>query len=148
MPYIEKLKAIKEERDLSNAEIAALSNLPLATITRVFNGQTPNPTFETIAQIAIALGVSVDEIIGLKHNNEEPIASHVENTLVSYAALLKEKDERIREKDEIIATLKEIGIQDRTQKKRLLWFIGGFVLLVVTVLTIDLFNGNIGYFRY
>ena len=95
MPYVEKLKMIKEEKDLPNVEIAKLSNLPLATITRIFNGSTLNPTFETIVQIAIALGVSLDEIAGLKQADEPPIASPIESTLVSYSELLKEKDDRI-----------------------------------------------------
>ena len=64
MPYVEKLKMIKEDKNLTNMEIANLSNIPLATITRVFNGQTPNPTFETISRIAIGMGVSLDELCG------------------------------------------------------------------------------------
>ena len=51
MPYVEKLKAIRDEKGLTNVEIAKISDTPLATITRVFNGSTPNPTFETISRI-------------------------------------------------------------------------------------------------
>lgn len=148
MPYLERLKTLKEDRDLTNAEIAKLSNIPIATITRIFNGSTPNPTFETFAQIAIALGASLDEIAGLKQPEAPPVDSHIENTLNSYVELLKEKDERIKEKDEMIATLKEMGQQDRKQKQRLLWFIGIFVSFVIAVLFIDVFNGHFGYFRY
>lgn len=148
MQYLEKLITLKEERNLTNAEIARLSNIPLATITRIFNGSTPNPTFETIAQIAIALGASIDELAGLKQADAPRLTSPVENTLNTYAELLQEKDARLREKDEMIATLREIGNQDRTQKKRLLWFIGIFMFFIVVVLIIDMFNGHIGYFRY
>ena len=97
MPYLEKLKMLKEERDLTNAEIAQLSDLPLATITRVFNGSTPNPTFETFTRIAIALGASLDEIAGLKQPEAPPIAAPIETTLNSYLELLKDKDDRIKE---------------------------------------------------
>ena len=38
MPYLERLLALKEDRDLTNAEIAKLSNIPLATVTRIFIG--------------------------------------------------------------------------------------------------------------
>ncbi len=148
MPYLERLKALKEERNLTNAEIAKLSNIPLATITRIFNGSTPNPTFETFAQIAIALGVSLDEIAGLKQPEAAPVIAPIETTLSSYAELLKEKDERIREKDETIKLLKELGVQDRLQKKRLLWFIGIFVFFVIGVIFFDMINGHFGYFRY
>ena len=108
MPYLEKLKALKEDKDLTNTEIAKLSNLPLATITRIFNGSTPNPTFETFTQIAIALGASLDEIAGLKEPDEPPIPSRIEMTLDSYSELLKDKDDRIKElKEEIEIERKE-----------------------------------------
>ena len=81
MPYVEKLKTIKEKKGLTNAEISTLSNIPLPTITRVFNGQTPNPTFETISRIAFALGESLDELSGLKPPCEQSIVPSVENNL-------------------------------------------------------------------
>lgn len=148
MPYLDRLKALKQERDLTNAEIARLSNIPLATITRIFNGTTPNPTFETFAQIAIALGASLDEIAGLKQPETPPVDAHIENTLNSYIELLKEKDERLKEKDTLISFLKEITEQERVQKKRLLWFIGIVISFIVTLLIIDLLNGDFGYFIY
>lgn len=144
MPYLERLKMLKEERDLTNAEIAKLSNIPLATITRVFNGQTANPTFETFAQIAVALGVSLDEIAGLKM----PDTPMIETTTSSYLELVKEKDARLKEKDDIIAMLKERGNQDQKERKRLMWFIGAFVCVIVFVLLFDMLNGHIGYIRY
>ena len=97
MPYVEKLKMIRDEKDITNVEIAKLSDIPLATITRVFNGSTPNPTFETISRIALALGVSLDELIGLKQPDAPSVSSPIENTLNSYSELLKEKDDRIGE---------------------------------------------------
>ena len=95
MPYLEKLKMIKEEKGLTNTEIAELGDIPLPTITRVFNGQTLNPTFETFVGISRALGVSLDELAGFKQPDEQPLASPIVNTLSSYSELLKEKDNRI-----------------------------------------------------
>lgn len=141
MPYLERLKALKEERDITNAEIARLSNIPLATITRIFNGSTPNPTFETFSNIAIALGASLDEIAGLKQPEAPPVPAPIAATLDSYAELLREKDERIRD-------LKDENEKTRHEKKRLgvaLACIVGFVMLL---LSIDILNGNFGYFRY
>ena len=97
MPYLAKLKMIKEEKNLSNAYVAKTSNVPLATVTRVFNGQTPNPTFETISAISTAMGVSLDELTGLKQPDAAPIPSPIEATLNSYIELLNEKDNRIKE---------------------------------------------------
>ena len=141
MQYLEKLKTLKEERDLTNAEIARLSNIPLATITRIFNGSTPNPTFETFSQIAIALGASLDEIAGLKTPEATPISAPIETTLSSYAELLREKDDRIKE-------LKEEKDKERREKYKLALTLGCFVAFVLLLLTIDILNGHFGYFRY
>lgn len=141
MPYIEKLKALKEEKKITNAEIEKLSGVPLATVTRIFNGQTPNPSFETISHIAIALGSSLDEIVGLKHPDAPPIASPIEKTLDSYSELLKEKEDRIKE-------LKTEKQYERKQKHKMtiaLFCVIGFVLLILAV---DILNGNFGYFRH
>ena len=141
MPYVEKLKAIRDEKGLTNVEIAKISDTPLATITRVFNGSTPNPTFETISRIALAMGVSIDELIGLKQPDETPIASPIENTLNSYSELLKEKDDRIKE-------LKEEIEKERKEKYRVAGMFAFFAAFVLLILAIDIVNGHFGYFRY
>jgi transcriptional regulator with XRE-family HTH domain len=147
MPYVEKLKMIKQEKGLSLAEIAKLADIPLATITRVFNGQTPNPTFETISRISFALSVSLDELSGLKQPEEQHIASPIENTLNSYSELLKEKDDRIKE-------LKEDKSVIRNEKYKLVGMLVALVVVLVALVAIlvwtniDIRNGNIGRVRY
>lgn len=141
MQYLDKIKAVKEERNITNAEIAKLSNLPLPTITRIFNGSTPNPTFETLAQIAIALGVSLDEIAGLKTSEAPPIATPAATTLDSYLELLKEKDDRIKE-------LKEEKEKERKEKYKLAFVLACFIAFVLIFLIVDVLNGHFGYFRY
>ena len=139
MPYLEKLKALKDNKDLTNADIAKLSNIPLATITRIFNGSTPNPTFETFAQIAIALGASLDEIAGLKEPDEPPIPSRIEMTLDSYSELLREKDERIKELKDEVET-------ERKEKHRITGVFALFVTFVLILLTIEILRNHFGHF--
>jgi transcriptional regulator with XRE-family HTH domain len=141
MPYVEKLKMIKDDKGLSNAEIATLSNIPLATITRVFNGQTPNPTFETISRIAFALGASLDELSGLKPLDAPDIVAPIETTLNSYVELLKEKDDRIKE-------LKEDKAIIRREKYKLVAMLAGIIAVILILVIVDIFNGHLGYFRY
>ena len=141
MPYVEKLKMIKQEKGLSLAEIAKLADIPLPTITRVFNGQTPNPTFETISRISFALGISLDELSGLKQPEEPPMASPIENTLNSYIELLKEKDDRIKE-------LKEDKLAIRNEKYKLVGLLVGIITAILILFGVDIFNGHFGYFRY
>ena len=143
MPYVEKLKAIRDEKKITNVEIAKISNIPLATVTRVFNGQTPNPTFETISRIAVALGISLDAIIGLKEPEEPPVAPRIETALNSYSELLQEKDERIRE-------LKEEKERERKDRHRITCVLICVVILLVgllaTLLYLDLNENHLGYF--
>lgn len=141
MPYVEKLKMIKTEKGLHNAEIAKLGDLPLATVTRVFNGQTPNPTFETITRIAIAMGTSLDELAGLKQPDEPPIPSPIETTLISYSELLKEKDDRIQ----ALETEKNKIRKEKYKLAGVLFVLLGFLLLWFTV---DILNGSFGYITY
>lgn len=148
MPYLEKIKEIKESRNLTNTEIASLSNIPLATVTRILNGSTPNPTFETIASIATAIGASLDELVGLKDPDEQPLNSRVETAIASYAELLAEKDARLREKDEYISHLRAEKTKEQKEKGKLLTFTIGFVAIVIFVLLFDMMNGHFGYFRY
>lgn len=141
MPYVEKLKMIKTEKDLTNAEIARVSNVPLATITRIFSERTLNPTFETIVDIAIGMGVSLDELVGLKQPDAQPIPSPIENTLNSYTELLKEKDDRIKE-------LKEDKDVIRREKYKLVGILAGVIAAILILFAVDIFNGDFGYLRY
>ena len=149
MPYVEKLKMIKEEKKISNAEISKVGNIPLATVIRVFNGQTLNPTFETITGIAIGMGVSLDELAGLKQPDAPPIPSPIEDTLNAYIELLKEKDdkikerdEKIKERDERIAELKAERDSERKDKHRVTCVLVCFVAIVLIILAIDIWKAH------
>lgn len=148
MPYIEKLKMIKLEKGLTNKQISELGDVPLPTVTRVFNEATMNPTFETITRIAKGMGVSLDELAGFKSPDEQPIATPILETLSSNAELLKEKDERIAELKEQNAKLEAEKDAVRHEKRRITSVLIMIVLILVVGLLLDLLNGDIGKFRY
>ncbi len=141
MPYMSRLIAIKQDKKISNAEIARLSDVPLATVTRIFNEQTLNPSFENFVKIAVALGASLDEIAGIKQPETPPVDAHIENTLINYSQLLQEKDDRIRE-------LKEERDREHRERVRMLMFTCGLIAVGIVILVFDMFNGHVGYFRY
>lgn len=155
MDYLKRLQELKEKRQLTNAEIAEISGIPLATVTRVFNGSTQNPTFETITGITIALGGSLDDIAGIKTPEDRMQSPRIENVITSYVELLNgkdtlisEKDERIAEKNVSIESLRAQRDKERKEKHWLAWFFAGFVSVIMAVLLYDLLNGHMGYFRY
>ena len=166
MPYGEKLKTIKREKNLTNAEIHKVCNVPLATVTRVFDEGSQGGNFETYVSLARGLGFSLDELAGLKQPNELPIASPIIETFNSYSEILKEKDERIQElkqqneklqtafnelkksSDKTIDLLESEKKDIRHEKRKITSALIGLVLVLVVGLLIDLCNGHIGKFRY
>lgn len=47
----------------SMTEIAALSGVPVETLRKIETGRIPTPAFFTIASLACALGLELDEIV-------------------------------------------------------------------------------------
>lgn len=166
MPYGEKLKTIKKDKKLTNVEIHKICNVPLATVTRMFDEESQGGNFETYVSLARGLGFSLDEIAGLKRSNEQPFASPVIETLNSYSEILKEKDERIRElkeqneklqttlnelknsTDKTIALVESEKQEVRREKRKITSALLGLVFILVLGLLVDLLNGHIGSFRY
>ena len=141
MSYLDHLKSLKKKRSLTNAEVAELSGVPLSTVNRIFSGQTPNPQFDSVASIVIALDGSLDEFVGLRSEADPPPPSSVEQTLSSYAELLNDKDQRILEK--------KLEIKNLRRERNVIFFIlVAFVLAVVILLFFDFINGHFGYIRY
>lgn len=166
MPYGEKLKTIKKNKKLTNNEIHKVCNVPLATVTRIFDEESQGGNFETYVSLARGLGFSLDELAGLKQPDEQPLASPIIETFNSYSEILQEKDERIKElkeqneklqasfnelkksSDKTFALLEEEKKDIRNEKRKITSALIALVLILVVGLLIDLLNGHIGNFRY
>lgn len=159
MAYIKYLKELKASRNLTSQEIATLSNIPLATVSRVLSGTTDNPTFDTISKMVVAMGGSIDEMIGIKIPDDVPMTPQVDHTITMYADLLNEKDKLIAEKDrrlekatKTIETCRETLKLERRERRRTLKIFAGFMLglflFLIGFLVFDIYNGAFGYFRF
>ena len=131
MPYVDRLLIIKDEKHLSNATIAKVGDVPLATVTRVFNKTTMNPTFETIARIAIGMGVSLDELVGMKQPDSPPITSPIENALSTSVELLGEKNSQIQ-------ALKDEVERQRKEKRTIVGILSFVITSLLVILTISI----------
>ena len=141
MPYSERLNEIRKERKLSIADVSKLADISLSTVTRIFNGSGYSTSFDNYVRIATVLGVSLDEIAGLKRPEAPTVDDHVQTAMTNYAELLAEKDERINElKNE----------RDKERKEKYKVFIALFSIVIATsvALAVDILNGHFGYFRY
>ena len=122
--FTNKLIALKSARNLTNQQISEMSNVPLSTITRIFNGQTENPNIQTIVDIVKAMDGSMDEILGLRTG----AAKETEDRLVQlYQQVIRDKNRSI---------------------KVLTWVLLVIGTVLMGILVYDILNGNVGYVRY
>ena len=63
------IRRIRLKKGLSQEKLARLANIALNTLTKIESGLSIEPTIKTIAKIADALGVSIDELLGRDKNN-------------------------------------------------------------------------------
>ena len=61
-----QLKLLKEKRKLTNQQLSDLSGVPVGTINRILSGQTDNPSFQTVCDMVMAMGGSLDELAGIQ----------------------------------------------------------------------------------
>ncbi|GAH48639.1 unnamed protein product, partial [marine sediment metagenome] len=56
-------RRIRLKKRLSQEKLARLADIALNTLTKIESGLSQEPTIKTIAKIAGALGVSIDELV-------------------------------------------------------------------------------------
>ena len=66
----ERIKFIREKRKLSQTKLAALCSISHATISEIESGNIKNPSFDSVANIAKNLSVSLD-FLAYGAGNEE-----------------------------------------------------------------------------
>lgn len=74
----EHIKRIRKTVGISQQELAEMSGVSKAQISRLENGEQTNPQINTIVSIASNLGVSVEEVI---YGNKTDSFSYLEKTL-------------------------------------------------------------------
>jgi transcriptional regulator with XRE-family HTH domain len=60
--WLDKIKELKKEKNMSTKQLAELANLPEKTVFRILSGTTSSPYVSTIQAISAALGTSLDEV--------------------------------------------------------------------------------------
>ena len=58
------VKQLRKQSGLSQDQTARKANMPLSTYLKVENGVTPNPSIQTLLNVAEGLEVSLDELVG------------------------------------------------------------------------------------
>lgn len=130
-----RLKELRDERGLTNAQIAELSGVPIGTVNRLLSGQTENPTAQNIADIVAALGGSIDVVMGIKQGENVKINNDVYTTTCEmYREIIANKDAVINDKNKWIKTLFFCFII--------------MIFVFITIIIFDVLNPGVGYVRY
>jgi transcriptional regulator with XRE-family HTH domain len=61
--FIKKIIELRKKKEISQEVLARLAGVSLNTIVKIESGESMCPTIQTMAGIAEALGISLDEII-------------------------------------------------------------------------------------
>jgi len=62
-PLSRNLKKLREQKGLSQDQLAKLADIANNTIIKIEQGENQNPTLDTLKKIAKAFDVSVDDLI-------------------------------------------------------------------------------------
>ena len=115
---------MKDQRKLTNQQLADLAGIPVGTINRIMEGQTDNPSFDTICALVRAMGGSLDELTGIRPTADAPDPLPL---VALYEKVIDEKNRLI--KVLLIACCVLIAV---------------FIFIVL----FDLVNGQIGFIQY
>lgn len=127
------LRTLKDERKMTNHQLAELSGVPLSSVHRILSGQTDNPSFQTICDLVVALGGSLDEMVGIK-SKERPVDAGLTVKIEMLEKMIADKDCTIANKERWII--------------RLVCIACGLVAFILIAIIVDRLNGSFGYWRY
>jgi transcriptional regulator with XRE-family HTH domain len=65
----QRLRKVRRARDLTQLELEKLSGVHYTTISRIESGEASRPSADTVRELAQALDVSMDYLMGLKEQS-------------------------------------------------------------------------------
>lgn len=162
-----KIKEMKIRSGMTNQQVADKSGVPIGTVNRVMADQVQNPNFETISAIVMALGGSIDEVVGhtptivsLGNAAEAEQSSQPEQVVpqeqlqqkespADYAPsdLVRGYEMLLEERLKVIAAKNQIIEEKNQWIKRLFILCCILVAIIIGVLIFDMANPNLGYFQ-
>ena len=103
MINLELIRETMREKGLTIPALMEICPVPKSTLERVLSGATANPQAQTLADIAVALGLSMDDIMGIPRPAESLpaqtthiIHSHNAEVNMLYRSMLLDRDTRIK----------------------------------------------------
>jgi transcriptional regulator with XRE-family HTH domain len=137
MPVIERLKKLKEERHITTAQWALLSNIPASTISRILSGDTGSPNFETMIRLVSSVKGSLDEIAGIIIDKPCDCSEEKEQM---YIRIIEEKDALILEKENEISQKEKRILEEKKEKHQVAIYAMAVTAFTILMLLLKVFN--------
>lgn len=122
----DKIVSLYESSGMTASRLAEKSGVPLTSINRFFSGETKSPNFYSLCQVILALGGSVDDVLGVQTEH------HIE----------------VSHESKYVAQLRQDLNYER--RRRHFWILAfmGMVVFIMALLVFDLLNPTFGFIRY
>lgn len=133
------IKMLMERENITQAELAKLTDIPQGTLSRILNGSTDCPSYANIAAIVKALHGSLDVMAGIVDEpNDKPVTMS-EREL--YEKLIADKERQLRSINGIL--------EQKQQWLRKMWrALIVTIIIIGIILIIDIGIGSVGLIRY
>lgn len=131
---VEYIKSLKQAKNLKVKDLAEMTGIPESTINNFLSRKTESPSFSMMSKLCIAVGGSLDEMIGLKEIVEKKAEEQSSKELLSSITdIYKEQIEDLKERN---SDLKE---DKKTLTKEKFYLYGIIVALIILEFILGLF---------
>lgn len=133
------IKTLMERENVTQAELARLTDIPQGTLSRILNGTTDCPTFANVTAIVKALHGSLDVMAGIVDEPNEKPVTMTEREL--YEKLIADKERQLRSVNGML--------EQKQQWMRRLWRLLIVMIVIIGIILIaDICIGSVGFIRY
>lgn len=137
----------KNQIGMTNQQLADASGIPKSTVDKIIRRETPNPTMQTILDLAAAVGYSFSnhpEMVSPipESNIKDPIVLHMINHYERQNIVYEERLKQLSSHYNMLIAEKNRWIQT------LAMIIGLIIAGIVTILLIDLATPDVGWFPH
>lgn len=133
------IKLLMERENITQAELARLTDIPQGTLSKILNGSTDCPSYANIAAIIKALHGSLDVMAGIVDDPSSEPVTMSEREL--YEKMIADKERQLRSLNGIL--------EQKQQWLRRMWrALILTVIIIGIILVIDVSIGSAGFVRY
>lgn len=133
------IKTLMERENVTQAELARMTDIPQGTLSRILNGTTDCPTFANVTAIVKALHGSLDVMAGIVDEPNDKPVTVTEREL--YEKLIADKERQLRSVNGIL--------EQKQQWLRKMWRVLIVMIVIIGIILIaDICIGSVGFIRY